>query len=175
VIVVVSNTSPLIALQQIGLLGLLETLFGRVLVPPAVIREARSLTLRPEWLREHPLALPLPSAIRDAGLGAGESEALALALELKAERVLVDELAGRKLARGLGVPVVGTVGVLLAAKRRGLIPALRDPLDRLRKSGFRMDEDLYETALLQAAEVPSVSRRTAEAPPARSRRSGTLL
>lgn len=92
-IVVVSNTSPLIALQQIGLLGLLETLFVRVLAPPAVMREARSLTRRPEWLLEHPLAQPLPAAIQEAGLGAGESEALALALELRAERVLLDELA----------------------------------------------------------------------------------
>lgn len=78
--IVVSNTSPLIAFQQLGQLGLLGTLFGTVLVPPAVMREAQSLTKRPAWLLEHPLAQPLPAAILDAGLGAGESEALALAL-----------------------------------------------------------------------------------------------
>lgn len=94
------------------------------------------------------------AAIREAGLGAGESEALALALELHAERVLLDELAGRKLASRLGVPVIGTLGVLLAAKRRGLIPALRESLDQLRHSGFRMDDDLFEAVLRQAGEAP---------------------
>lgn len=134
--------------------GQLALIVGTVLVPPAVMREAQSLTERPAWLLERPLAQPLPPAILDAGLGAGESEALALALEARAERVLLDELAGRKLARRLGVPVVGSVGVLLAARRKGLIPTLHEPLERLRNSGFRMDEDLYETALRQAGELP---------------------
>jgi hypothetical protein len=62
--------------------------------------------------------------IKSAGLGAGESEAMALALVLHADRVLLDELAGRKLALRLGVPVIGSVGVLLAAKRKSLIPAV---------------------------------------------------
>ena len=70
------------------------------------------------------LVLPLPPVIKSAGLGAGESEAMALALVLHADRVLLDELAGRKLALRLGVPVIGSVGVLLAAKRKSLIPAV---------------------------------------------------
>lgn len=152
-VIVVSNTSPLIAFQQLGHLGLLGTLFGTVLAPPAVMREALSIGERPAWLEARALAQPLPAAIRDAGLGAGESEALALALELGAERVLVDELAGRKLALRLGLPVIGSVGVLLAARRRGLIPSVREPLDALRRSGFRMDDDLYEGALLKAGEL----------------------
>jgi hypothetical protein len=150
---VVSNASPLIAFQQLGQLGLLGSLFGTVLAPPAVMREARSVLERPGWLVERALAQPLPATIRRAGLGAGESEALALALELRADRVLLDELAGRKLAQRLGLPVIGSVGVLLAAKRRGLIPSVREPLDVLRKGGFRMDDELYEHALGKAGEL----------------------
>lgn len=153
---VVSNASPLIAFQQLGQLGLLGSLFGTVLASPAVMREARSVIERPAWLVERSLAQPLPAAIRRAGLGAGESEALALALELRADRVLLDELAGRNLAQRLGLPVIGSVGVLLAAKRRGLIPKVREPLDALRKGGFRMDDELYELALGKAGELSGV-------------------
>jgi len=150
---VVSNASPLIAFQQLGQLGLLGGLFGTVLVPPAVMREARSVIERPAWLVERALAQALPAAIRHAGLGTGESEALALALEVRADRVLLDELAGRRMAQRLGLPVLGSLGVLLAAKRRGLIPNVREPLDALRNSGFRMDDELFENALRTAGEL----------------------
>jgi predicted nucleic acid-binding protein len=150
---VVSDASPLIALHQIGQLGLLGTIFGTVLIPPAVALEALSVE-RPSWILERALATPLPPAVTRAGLGAGESEAISLALELSADRVIIDELAGRSLAQHLGLPVIGTLGILLAAKRRGLIPAIREPIDILRRGGFRVANELYETMLQRAGEIP---------------------
>ncbi len=94
---VVSDASPLIALQQIGQLSLLGSIFGTVLIPPAVAREVTSVE-RPSWIVEQALTKPLPPSVARAGLGAGESEAISLALEVGADRVIIDELAGRSLA-----------------------------------------------------------------------------
>jgi predicted nucleic acid-binding protein len=77
---------------------------------------------RVPWIVEHALTKPLDPAIARAGLGAGEGEAISLALELDADRVIIDELAGRSLAQHLGLPLIGTLGILLVAKRRSLIP-----------------------------------------------------
>jgi predicted nucleic acid-binding protein len=149
---VVSDASPLIAFQQLGQLGLLGTIFGTVLIPPAVASEALSVE-RPVWILERALAKPLATEVTHAGLGPGESEAISLALELHADRVIIDELAGRSLAQRLGLPLIGTLGILLAAKRRGLIPAIREPIDILRRGGFRVANDLYEDLLRKAGEL----------------------
>lgn len=148
---VVADTSPLIALQQIARLDLLRALFGSVLMPPAVAAEALSVD-RPEWLVERSLTKPLPPEVAGAGLGSGESEAIALALELSADRVLLDEMPARRLAERLGLPLVGTLGMLLIAKRGGLIEAIREPMDTLRRTGFRMSTGLYEYLLQEAGE-----------------------
>ncbi len=150
---VVSDASPLIALHQIGNLGLLETLFGTVLIPPAVARETLSVE-RPVWVVERPLTRPVAPAVAHARLGPGESEALSLAIEVGADRVIVDELAGRILAQRLGLPLIGTLGILLAAKRKGLVPAIREPIDTLRRGGFRVANDIYEDLLQRAGELP---------------------
>ena len=76
---VVADTSILIALQQVGLLALLEQLFGRIEVPAAVAREAApSVPELPAWVQVRTLATPLASKILGASLGPGESEALGL-------------------------------------------------------------------------------------------------
>jgi predicted nucleic acid-binding protein len=149
---VVSDTSPLIALHQIGQLRLLGTIFGTILVPPAVVREAVGVE-RPSWIVERPLTRPLAPAVLRAGLGRGESEAISLALELSADRVLLDDLPARNLAQRLNIPLIGTLGILLAAKRKGLIPAIREPIDTLRRGGFRVANELYENLLRSAGEV----------------------
>jgi len=149
---VVSDTSSLIALHQIGQLSLLETIFGSVLIPPAVAREAPSIE-RPAWLLVCSLEKPLAPPIVGAGLGPGETEAISLALELRAERVILDDLPARVLAQRLGIPLIGTLGILLAAKRRGLVTAIREPIDTLRAGGFRVATDLYEQVLTKAGEL----------------------
>lgn len=100
---VVSDSSPLVGLHQIGQLGLLRTIFVTVLIPPAVAREVAGVE-RPSWLVELALTKSLAPAVTRAALGAGESEAISLALELDADRVIIDELAGRSLALRLGLP-----------------------------------------------------------------------
>jgi hypothetical protein len=87
---VVSDASPLIALHKIEQLGLLGTIFGTVLIPPAVAREARTVE-RPSWILERALTPPLAPAVVRAGLGPGEREAISLAYELRVDRVILDD------------------------------------------------------------------------------------
>ena len=112
---VVSNSSPLIALTQIGHLNLLEKLFTTVVIPPSVTRETTSVVL-PAWVIERPLAQPIGPRILRASLGPGESEAISFALEVNAQRIIVDDRPARRLAEALNLPVLGTLGVLLARK-----------------------------------------------------------
>lgn len=148
---VVADTSPLIALAQVDQLSLLEKLFGEVLVPPAVVREV-GLSL-PGFVRELKLSRPIPAAVLRASLDPGESEALSLALEIGANRLILDERPARHVAQGLGLPIIGVLGVLLAAKQKGLIPAVRPILDALVKNRFRLTPDLYEWLLTEAGEA----------------------
>jgi predicted nucleic acid-binding protein len=151
---VVSNSSPLIALERIGQLPLLEQLFGPIWVPPAVVQEVVPGLSLPAWVVERGLGQPLAPIILGASLGPGESEALALALEVKARWVIVDDRPARRLGQALGLPVIGTLGILLASKRRGLLPAVQPCLDALIQAGFHIAPQLHDHVLATAGEGP---------------------
>ena len=149
---IIADSSPLVALTQIGQVWLLPTLFDEVLIPQAVAREtARSVPPAP-WLHERGLSRPVDERIAGAGLGAGESEVLSLALELGRAMALVDERDARRLAAELGIPVTGTLGVLLEARRRSMIPALRPHLDALLDARFFLSAELIEQLLAEVGE-----------------------
>ncbi len=100
----------------------------------AEARWIRVLKIRDERLRK----------VLARELDEGEAEAIVLALEEGADLVLLDEREARRVARSLGLKVTGTVGILMRARREGMIEDLRRELDRLLKSGFWIGEDLYE-------------------------------
>jgi predicted nucleic acid-binding protein len=139
-IVVVADTSPLNYLVQIGCENALPALYETVLVPPAVWREllypgtpeiVRSFLHRPAaWIVVIPAVRPVAgSGLLD--LDPGEGEAIQLALDKQADLVLIDERIGVRVARGYGLKVTGTLGVLLQASRRGLIGPVASPsIDR---------------------------------------------
>lgn len=77
---------------------------------------------------------------------------LTLAEEIGAQRLLIDDRAGRREARARGLPVTGTIGTLLVAKQGGIIPSVRDVLDNLRAHGTRISEQLYRDAAAAASE-----------------------
>lgn len=155
----VSNASPLIALAKIGQLQLLCSVYKEVYIS-AVVREElgfirsgvenRSGTEEissARWIQTVNVSNLAEVEVLRERLDAGESEAIVLAIELKADLLLIDEARGRKVAQAKGVNTTGTVGTLVAAKRKGLIPELATLLDCLVDSGFRMSEELYQTAL----------------------------
>lgn len=151
---VVSNTSPLIALHQIGRLDLLRGLYGTVAIPPAVAREtAPSIPARPEWIPERTLAHCLDPRVLRAALDPGETEAIGLALELGVTSIILDDLPARRLAQEVGLPVVGTLGVLVQAKRHGLLPTIQPLLQALVGVNFYVGSDLLARLLADAGEA----------------------
>lgn len=150
---VVSNASPLIALEQIDQLSLLAHIFPEVVVPPAVAEEVAPTVALPSWIKTRHLAQPIGSQILTASLGRGESAAISLGLEVGAERVILDERAARRLAQSLGIQVIGTMGILAAARRKELIPAIKPLLDGLLRHDFRVSTALYESILRAAGEL----------------------
>ncbi len=149
---VVSNSSPLIALEQIGRSQLLYELVGPVLIPTAVNHEIGPPVSKPDWITVQTLSQPVASMVLRASLGAGESEAISLAIEVNTRLLLLDDLPARRLASGLHLPIIGTLGILLAAKRKGLLPAIKPCLDQLLSYDFRVSTELYDHVLRDAGE-----------------------
>jgi predicted nucleic acid-binding protein len=148
--VAVSDASPLITLDQIDRLELLRDLFSDVVVPPAVALEvAPSVQTLPLWVRE----VQAPS-LRDLAShrGAGEREAIALAVHLTADSIVIDDLTGRRIAASLGLTMIGTLGLLVRAKRSGLLRAVRPEMDALIASGLYVSEQVYHNILGAAGE-----------------------
>jgi predicted nucleic acid-binding protein len=152
-VAVISNSSPLIALTQIGRLELLRHLHTHVLVPPAVAREVEpTVGELPGWLVIQPLANPHQPFTVSGSIGPGEHEVISLGLELNAERLILDERPARRLAISLGLRVIGTIGLLLAAKDRGLLTKIKPELDGLLAVRFFMDQELYDRTVSEAGE-----------------------
>lgn len=150
---VVCNASPLIALEQIGRLNLLPDLFETVTIPPAVQRETAPTVMLPDWVRPYSLTHPIGPTILQASLGPGESEAISLALELEARLVILDDRPARRLAQSLGLPVIGTLGLLLTAKQKGWLDAIKPHLDTLLEHDFRVSPRLYDQIIADAGEM----------------------
>lgn len=157
----ICNTSPLQYLHQLGWLEILPALTGRVVIPPAVadelskggaagwdIPDVYSLP----WIRiQVPASTPaLPLA---ADLGRGEAGVLALALESTNPLVILDDAVGRRAAVLLGLPLTGTLGLLVDAKKKGLIPAVLPALDELDRLRFRVSSATRLAVLKLAGEA----------------------
>lgn len=156
---VVSNTTPLITLVGVGLLDLLPKLYQAIHIPQAVYAEYQAGRSRhpnsPDldtlaWLNVHS-APPDPDIPNT--LDAGESEAIALARASSARLILLDERHGRVVAKRLGLPVEGTLSVLLLAKRQGLVPLLGPILDQMATQGRRFSPRLRTEVLARAGEL----------------------
>ena len=144
----VVDSACLIGLERIGRLDILPALFDPVLIPPEVAREFGISLL---WLRvEAPTNLPLLSALKML-VDDGEAEAIALAGE-RGCKIVLDDRQARLVGSNFGLTVIGTLGVLVEAKRGGIIPALKPLLEDLEASGFYLGSALKEEALRLADE-----------------------
>lgn len=159
--IVVSDTTAITHLAKIGALNLLQHLYTEILIPEAVAAElTRAKRTQPGalqvlnsvWIKTVPIKNRHVADKLNQRLDLGESEAIALSLELGADVLIIDEAAGRSVAKRLVNSIIGMIGILLLAKKRELIPAVRPYLDRLRSTGFRMGDEIYEHALATAGE-----------------------
>lgn len=149
---VVSNASPFIALDRIGHLHLLPDVFDALVVPPAVVRELGDLWPQP-WVVERLPVQPFDQRLNESSLDPGEKEAIALALELRAQRLILDDLPARRFAETVGLPIIGTVGVLEVARQLSILPRLQTVLDQLVQSGFHLSPGLIARTLANAGEA----------------------
>ena len=150
---IVSNSSPLIALARIQRLDLVPAVLQSILIPPAVAREIEpSIPALPAWVSVRVPSRQRPPLTSRGRLGDGEREAIALAIEIGADAVLIDERAGRRVAEEAGLEVIGTLGLLLEAKRAGHIETIRAELDQLLETSFFLSPQLYDHVLRMAGE-----------------------
>jgi predicted nucleic acid-binding protein len=158
--IIIADSSPLIALAVISKLELLDKLYEKVYVPNAVFQELadndrafanelrRFLTGR---IKEVKNRLAVDVLLSD--IGAGEAEAIILALEQHPDAVLIDDLKARKFAKLRGLNIIGTLGILLKAKKEGLVQEIKPLLDDMLAANIRISEKIRELALQAAQEI----------------------
>lgn len=164
--IVISDTSPISNLIDLGQLSLLQSLFQSIILPLEVFEELNrnhdpvfvdsiNQAISEGWIVVKTSQSNLiPETIDLAALDPGEIDAISLAIEVGADLLLIDERAGTKIANLLNVQTVGLLGVLLQAKESGKIFRIKPLLDSLREDiGFWVSESLYQKVLHMADEA----------------------
>jgi predicted nucleic acid-binding protein len=159
---VVCNATPLINFAAINRLDILQATFSKIVIPQAVRNEttvagfpASEFVLQAiaaKWLQVQPISsitANIPSELDE-----GEREAITLALETDESQILLDEREARQVAQSLGLQVIGTLGILLLAKKRGIITQAQPVLDgMIDHAQYWVSRSLYEQVLRQAGEL----------------------
>lgn len=158
--IVVSDTTPLISLLKINRLDILEKLFGKVLIPLAVFNELtvdERFRLEADQIRRKKFIVvkavnnPESASIlkRATGLDQGESEAIVLTDELKADLLLMDEAKGRNVSTQMGIRIMGTIGILMAAYEEHELTSdeIKQCIDKLQRAGRHIGQRHYQMLL----------------------------
>ena len=155
---VIVNSTPVIGLANIGKLDVLRQMYGAITIPQAVFDEIKSPSVQRQvnanrdWIRVEQINDASQKQMYRAKLHAGEVEVMILAQEKKADLVILDDNAAKKTAKFLGLRVIGTLGILVLAKKRGYIKEVSPVLDALKRDGFFVSDDLCDLVLKQADE-----------------------
>lgn len=156
----VVNASPLIFLVGAGLAELAKLAGTPVQIPRAVVDEIErfgpidptATTVRQlDWLVVVDPGPP-PAIIERWDLGAGETSVLTWAHAHPGTTAVLDDLAARRCAHSLGIAVRGTLGLILTAKQRGVIPQARPILEQLRAAGMYLSDSVLNRALKTVGE-----------------------
>lgn len=152
--IVVSDTSVITSLIQVGHAGLLRELHGTVLIPRAVHRELLQTHITvPAFIEVRDVTERAQVVALELELDRGEAEAIVLAKEANADLLLIDEKLGRQVALREGLRIAGLMGLVVEAKQRGLIGSVRELVHRLEgEAGFRVSKAVKTEALRLAGE-----------------------
>jgi len=159
--IVVSNATPLIGLAMAERFDLLQKLFGLIYIPQGVYDEVvteggqrfgTQEVSDAAWIELVEVKDRLAVEVLADDLGKGESETIVLAREMGADWVLVDERLARRKLDALGIPTIGTLGILLKAKEVGLLRTVAPAVELLRTRGFRLSRQVYDDVLRIAGE-----------------------
>lgn len=150
---VIADSSCFIALCQIRQLELLLTLAPTIVIPSAVRDEIQmSIPELPPWCTVADPTQATSTRILRFSLGLGESAAIALALDRAPRNLVLDDKPARRLAVSLGLPVIGTIGILVRARQAEILKALSPELDKLAAHGFHISPALRKFAIESVGE-----------------------
>ena len=157
---VIVNSTPLIILCKIGKLDILKELYKEIIIPQAVFAEVTAKedsvcrqVAGKEWIHVECVGDQSEKKMYKAKLHDGEVEVMVLAQEGKrADLVIIDDNAAKKTAKYLGLTVTGKIGVLLRAKKQGILETLAPVIGEMKQKGFYISNDLEEMILEQAEE-----------------------
>jgi predicted nucleic acid-binding protein len=158
---IVSNTSPIHYLVLIDQVRCLESLFGKIAVPPAVVDELRHPSAPAkvrDWVENAPswmvLTRPSTSPVVSEHLGPGEQEAIQIALDNKADLLIIDDRDAKREATTLRITCVGTLTILLESGRLNLLNFEHSLKHLCKTTNFRISPKLYQDLLRQFHESP---------------------
>ena len=157
---VIANSSPLILLSKIGRLDFLKLAGDRIFVPQAVWNEVTDYSDQKfvPILKEFPwiqieLDPEIPHEVLSWNLGKGESAVIALGIKKGSSELVIDDSDARSCARSLGLQVRGTLGLILLAKKKGLLSSVRSTIDELILAGMYLDKGVVDQILRLAGEM----------------------
>ncbi len=160
--IVVSNATPLIGLASIKRFNLLREIFGEIIIAETVYDEtvtrgreiagAKREILAANWIHVASVKSRFAADVLLDELDLGEAETIILAREINADWVLMDEKKGRRKLTDLGLPKIGTLGILLKAKQASLIPSIKPEIIQLRQKSMRLSQQVIDAVLQKAGE-----------------------
>lgn len=142
---IISNTSCLIVLDNIGMLDVLKELYGKVFITEEVSKEFGKTV--PDWIEVRKVSDNKYLKLMKNFVDLGEASTIALAVETDDIVIILDNLKARKLAQKLNLKITGTIGVLVKARKRNIITSTQEVLNKLRNEGFRISDEIEKEFL----------------------------
>ena len=148
--IIISDTSCFIVLTNIGELDLLHKVYGQIITTIDIATEFGEIL--PEWVEIQSVSDRYKQQLLEMQIDKGESSAIALALETPGCTVILDDYKARKIAERLGINITGTIGVIVKAKLKGIIPSIKPLLEKIKQTDFRLSPVIEVLALTEAQE-----------------------
>lgn len=147
---IIADTSCFIILSKIGELDLLHKLYGVIVTTIDIAIEFEESL--PDWVEIVIVKDTYKQQLLEMQIDKGESSAIALAFEIPESTLILDDFKARKIAHQLGILYTGTIGVIVKAKLKGIIPTIKPLLEKIKKTNFHLSVDIEIQALMQANE-----------------------
>jgi predicted nucleic acid-binding protein len=147
---IISDTSCFILLSKIGQFDLLQQVYAHIITTPEIAEEFGEAL--PDWVEIVAVTDKTKRDLLEQQVDKGEASAIALALESENPFLILDDNKARRLANNLNLTHTGTIGVIVAAKQKGIIPSIKPFLEEIKATNFRISAELELIALLQAKE-----------------------
>lgn len=148
--IIIADTSCIILFTNIEELDLLRALYSEVIITPEISNEFGK-TL-PEWIIVKDVSDKPRQEILEIFIDKGEASAIALALEMPGSILVIDDYKARKIADKLNLSYTGTLGVIIKAKQDGIISSIKPFIEKIKRTNFRISQELEYFALKAAGE-----------------------